>query len=389
MRAFPQMPGLTIRHDALSYPLRNVPEAKFRNYRLMQQSRPGCSSDHTAPGMPWYLQIEVTSICNLRCHLCPVGEGLLNRPSRHMTAAEFSSIVDDMETWLLFLVLWDWGEPFTNPEFPAMIRYAAERDIATVTSTNGHFLQEGEYVAEILDSGLSTLIVALDSLDRDTYRRFRRRGDLERILTGIENLIRLRNRLGSPTRINLRMVVTRDNEHEIGRLRRYARQAGADCFTVKTVNPDCGPDSFDSEIIPADPALQRFAYEPGTRRRIRLPAAACSTLWQTCSIHSNGVVVPCYNDYDAEFPLGNVFDIPLSELWNAEVYREFRRTHLASGAGTGKCRNCWIHFERSANGRFISRHHYYRSLPIRYREAGRRLARSFPPLQVLKKVLRH
>ena len=82
------------------------------------------------------------------------------------------------------MVLWDWGEPLMNPELPAMIRYAAERDIKAVTSTNGHFFKHEDYIAELLQSGLSTLIVAVDSVSADTYEVYRQEGDLTEVFTG-------------------------------------------------------------------------------------------------------------------------------------------------------------------------------------------------------------
>ena len=44
-------------------------------------------------------------------------------------------IVDEIEDYLLFLVMWEWGEPFLNPELPDMLRYASDKGIKTVTST--------------------------------------------------------------------------------------------------------------------------------------------------------------------------------------------------------------------------------------------------------------
>ena len=89
-----------------------------------------------------------------------------------MTLDEFHRIVDDAQEYLMLLILWDWGEPFLNPELPEMITYAAERDIRTVTSTNAQFLGDESYLTRILGLG---------PVDADRRDRLARRGELPRL----------------------------------------------------------------------------------------------------------------------------------------------------------------------------------------------------------------
>jgi MoaA/NifB/PqqE/SkfB family radical SAM enzyme len=225
---------------------------------------------------------------------------------------EFKAIIDDMEEYLLFLVLWDWGEPFMNPEFPEMIRYALEHGIKTVTSTNAHFLHDEQYLKEILRSGLSNLIVAVDSLDETNYTIYRKKGELGKTILGLTNLIRLRNELKSDTKINLRMVVMKQNENEISEIRDFAKRLEVDVLTVKTVNPSCGLTSIDEEIIPSNLKYRRYRYKEGTNERIRINTQ-CTRIWHMSNIFSNGDVVPCAYDYDSELKVGNIHEKPFRE----------------------------------------------------------------------------
>jgi hypothetical protein len=97
-----------IEHDAIRYKWESVPEEKRRNWLEMSASDL-TAPDYSARGFPFMLQVEPTSICNLKCPLCPTGRGVLNRELRHMELEELQALVDDMERYLLFLVLWDWG----------------------------------------------------------------------------------------------------------------------------------------------------------------------------------------------------------------------------------------------------------------------------------------
>lgn len=351
--------GKTVRlnHDTIDYKWEHVPEKKHQNRLAMRWPDKFNVKEYTSPGFPHTLQIEPTNRCNLSCTVCPAAadKNILKRKRRDMTLPEFTGIIDDMSDYLLFLVLWDWGEPFMNPSLPEMIAYAADKGIKTVTSTNGHFLQDTDYVTRILQSGLETLIVAIESLDEAHYLSFRTGGSLPLVLRGVENTVRLRNRLNSNTTINWRTVVTRHNEHELGKIERMARAAGADRFTVKTVNPTCGEDSVgdDSGIAPENPGYRRYAYKPGTFERVRVNAP-CRTIWHMSNINANGDVVPCTYDYDAEMKIGNVFETPFTEIWKGPAYRDLRKKIYHEKESLHKCKNCDINFKLSRNGWFVT-----------------------------------
>jgi|GEM_PF-395371 len=347
---------IIIEHDAIQYLCEDVSEKKYDNWMLMNHPEIN-TIDFTSQGYPYILQIEPTNTCNLSCPLCPVGRKELTRQPRHMKLKEFKAIIDDMEQYLLFLVLWDSGEPFMNPELPEMIKYATERKIKTVTSTNAHFLQNEEYVKRILTSGLSNLIVAIDSLDEDNYKSYRKKGDLDKTIFGIKNLIRLKKELNSATSINLRMVVMKQNEHQLSEIRKFAKNLEADVFTVKTANPSCGVNHFDEDIIPSNPKYRRYQYKNGTYERVRINTQ-CERIWNMSNIFSNGDVVPCTYDYNAELKIGNIHENPFSEIWNSTAYRNVRKKIFCDKDSIPKCRECTINFKLSNSGWFVETHNF-------------------------------
>lgn len=310
-------------HDSIEYVWDSIPDEKYDNWVRMNQTELN-TRDFAAWGYPYMLQIEPTSLCNLSCPLCPTGRKELNRPYRHMSLDEFKSIIDDMEQYLLFLVLWDWGEPLMNPELPAMIRYASERGIKTVTSTNAYLLNDEAYARDLLGSGLSTLIVAVDSIDPDNYEVYRRHGALESVLSGLDTAVSAKRQISSETLINVRMVVMKQNELEINAVEHMARQAGADVFTLKTLNPSCGVTALDEELLPVNPVYRRYEYMPGSLERVRSDSV-CRRVWTMSNIFSNGDVVPCCYDYDSSMKAGNAFEKPFPEIWNSAGYREIRK----------------------------------------------------------------
>ncbi len=344
------VPRASFRHDMVDYTWDHLPDEKYDNWFRMRQG-PYDHSTYRPNGYPFVLQIEPTSRCNLKCPLCPVGRDELKRPQRDMSIGEFKGIVEDLRRWLMLLVLWDWGEPFANPDLPEIIRCASDHDIRTVTSTNAHYLQDDEYVAAILTSGLSTLIVAIDSIHDAQYEAYRVGGRLGRAIEGLRKTVELKRRTGSRTMINFRMVAMRHNEREVAKLRQLAREIGADRFTIKTLNPSCGSLSMDAELVPLDSKLRRFDYRGKTWDRIPVKAP-CDRVMFMSNIFSNGDVVPCCYDFDSSMRIGNAFEVPFSRIWMSDDYAQVRRRIHEQREEIARCRNCHINFQLSKAGWF-------------------------------------
>ena len=337
-----------ITHDTITYTWDRLPERKYYNWVRF--------TNHTvdretfrAACLPSIIQVEPSNHCNLACPLCPAGRNELGRVRRHMALAEFRTVVDDAEDYLMLMILWDWGEPFLNPALPDMIAYAAARDIRTVTSTNAQFLGDEDYVARILTSGLSTLIVAIDSLDAESYRTYRKKGDLKHAVDGLERLVAMKRRLRSRTLINLRMVVMRHNEAEMEALAELGRRAGVDCFTVKTMNPSCGSYSSDEELVPENPRHRRFVYRKDTWERIRSDTP-CERVWMMANVLADGSVVPCCYDFDASMAVGNAFQSSFTAIWNSPEYAALRRRVLLEKSTFPHCRDCHTSFKMARAG---------------------------------------
>ncbi|MFQ5835424.1 MAG: SPASM domain-containing protein, partial [bacterium] len=223
------------------------------------------------------------------------------------------------------------------PEFPAMVRYASERDIKTVATTNSQLLHDEAYEEEILKSGLTTLVVAIDSLYEDNA------------LFRLRKLVALKRQLDSKTLINMRMVITKHNEHELKKMRKIAKELGVNMFTVKAISPIYNSNCTDQEIVPDNPEYRRYVYRKGTYERIRIDER-CRRIWETITILSNGDVVPCCYDYNSEMKVGNIREQPLSEIWASPAYRELRKRIYYQKDSIPKCRECYGSFKKTRSG---------------------------------------
>ncbi|MHB0857922.1 MAG: radical SAM/SPASM domain-containing protein [Anaerolineae bacterium] len=294
-------------------------------------------------GLPTHLQVEPINICNLRCPVCHVVTD--SKPRGALSVADFQRIMDEVGDYLLFLHFWGWGEPFLNPDFLEMVRYAKGKGVKIITSTNGHFFESAGSVDALIDSGLDVLIFALDGVDRETYEKYRHNGDFDRVLTGLRALAERKRERGATTPvINLRMLVTRDNEGQIEAMKALAQEVGVDLFTLKTL---C---SFDNalegeKLLPSDPAYRRFTYD-NEGRPIRRENP-CKKLWNHPTVYRDGTVVPCDYYTGEELSLGNMLDgssAGFRGVWYGDVWRNLRRRFRRHAREGLRCDGCSLNY---------------------------------------------
>src|SRR5688572_3356079 len=93
-------------------------------------------------GMPVALSFEPTTSCNLRCPECPSGLRSFSRPTGMLDPEFFKSVIDDLHEDLLYLIFYFQGEPYLNPAFLELVKYATTKKIYTATTTNAHYLND-------------------------------------------------------------------------------------------------------------------------------------------------------------------------------------------------------------------------------------------------------
>jgi MoaA/NifB/PqqE/SkfB family radical SAM enzyme len=127
----------------------------------------------------------------------------------------FSETIDQLSKDLLYLVFYFQGEPYLNPGFLDMVRYASSKKIYTATSTNAHYLND-ENAKRTIESGLDRLIISIDGTTQEVYEQYRVGGKLDKVLEGTKNIVRWKKELKSRTPfIIFQFLVVKPNEHQV------------------------------------------------------------------------------------------------------------------------------------------------------------------------------
>jgi len=309
----------------------------WKNYRSFKSSVSSKSTFH--PGYPMSLSVEPTTSCNLRCPECPSGLRSFSRPTGMMKKETFEKIIDELHEYLSYLILYFQGEPYLNPSFFDAVNHAFQRGIYSATSTNAHYLSK-ENALKTVNSGLSRIIISMDGTDQDTYEKYRIGGSLQKVIDGIENLVAAKKELkkNNPY-IILQFILFNHNTHQIASVKRLAKQLKVDKLELKSAQVY----DFEqgSNLIPEDDGLSRYRLNGNDTYQIKNDLLnKCWKMWHSCVMTWDGNIVPCCFDKDAKYTMGNINDHSFRDIWNGNLYQEFRGRLLSNRQEIDICKNC-------------------------------------------------
>ena len=290
-------------------------------------------------GLPMTISIEPTTACNLRCPECPSGLRAFSRPTGNLKQDFFRKTIDELHKQLIYLIFYFQGEPYINPGFLDMVKYAKDKGIYTITSTNGHFLNNAN-AKKTIESGLDRMIISVDGTTQETYENYRKEGNLESVLQGARNIVKWKKEMNSATPHTIfQFLVVKPNEHQIDEIYKIAEEIGIDEVKLKTAQ--VYEYEQGNDLIPTIEKYSRYKKNiNGTYSVKNKLLNHCWKLWHACVITWDGLVVPCCFDKDAQHRLGDMKDKPFKEIWQGEDYDKFRKQLLKGRDQIDICKNC-------------------------------------------------
>ena len=290
-------------------------------------------------GTPYAASIEPTTACNLGCPECPSGLKQFTRETGRLPVTENKNMLDQIGSNLFYINYYFQGEPFLNPQFLELIKEAHSRKIYTATSTNAHFISDKK-ADEIIDSGLSRLIISIDGITQETYEDYRIHGQLEKVLKGTKSIMRAKKEKKSSTpHVIWQFLVTGKNEHEIPKLQELAREYEVDELRLKSIQVY----EFENgnSLIPQNEKYSRYKRLSNGKYKMKAGLGNhCWRMWSSTVLTWNGIVVPCCFDKDAKHQLGKISESNFKNIWKSERYKSLRKQILTARQDVDICNNC-------------------------------------------------
>jgi radical SAM protein with 4Fe4S-binding SPASM domain len=285
--------------------------------------------------LPFYIMIEPTSRCNIKCSMCKRSLFGFNREEKDMPYEKFTSIIDKLTSSLVGIAFWNYGEPLLNSELPKMIKYVTKKGIISAVSTNGLLLNQ-KNIIKLIKSGLKYLIIGIDGSSPEIYKQYRCGGNFELLKNNIKELCQIKENLGSKFPIiELQCVLMKNNEDDTANFFALSKELGVDRAVIKKFHTSLRYKRTNIFLpLNTDFVAETHCYNKIYQRNF------CKTPWETMVINSDGSVIPCCSDYFTEQSMGNAFNDDIRKIWNNKKYISFRSQVIKNIADIKLCTDC-------------------------------------------------
>jgi radical SAM protein with 4Fe4S-binding SPASM domain len=247
-----------------------------------------------------------------------------------MSLDTFKKVIDKIPS-LQHIDLFNWGEPFLNPDIFNMIRYAKENNIVVEIHTNFSFTKNDDFFRDIISSGLDRLWISLDGATQETYSQYRVNGDFSLALSNIRTLAGMKARLGSRRPdIIWKFIVNKYNEHEIDKARNMIDVPGVRFFPCNMMlSNDLLDVEFEGTIDQRKerwlPANDKYIWEQYKgKNKIPIYNRPCEYLFTTLVVNPDGKVAPCCMATDESTVFGDLMISSMEDIWNNNKYQSAR-----------------------------------------------------------------
>lgn len=262
------------------------------------------------------MYIEITNACNLSCSFCPKH----NRPVKIMSLDEFTAIVQKVKPYGDNFYLHVMGEPLSHPNFPEILSVCKSNGIKTNITTNGTLLlAQGN---NILNAEVRMVSVSLHSFEANKIT-----GSLNEYLNEIMEFCH--KAALTHTIVELRLWnIDKDSIYDKNQLNcqiisylqeNLSLDFGLHAALEKNFYSFESSNSRKRNLKLIDNIYlgmaEHFEWPDISKATNNICTGFCYGLRNQIAVLSNGTVVPCCLDSNANIPLGNIYDNSLEEIF--------------------------------------------------------------------------
>jgi len=290
---------------------------------------------------------NTTNKCNMYCKHCYRDAG--KAAKNELDTEEGKSLIDEIAKAGFKIMVFSGGEPLVRPDIYELVEHSVKVGLRPVLGSNGTLITK-EVAKRLKSVGTMGIGISLDSLNPKKHDNFRSyEGGWRDATLGMKNC----RDTGLPFQIHT--TVMNWNKDEILDITDFAVSMGAVAHHTFFLVPTGRGADIEDESVPADqyeklltdimikqnevsielkptcaPEFMRIAKEMGMNPRF---SRGCLAGTSYCIISPSGDVQPCAY---LNLPIGNVRDIPFSEIWeNNAIFKELRTLNYS-----GKCGLC-------------------------------------------------
>ncbi len=188
--------------------------------------------------MPWNVSLPIADICNARCSFCTSWfEG------KELVRLEQIDAFEPVIRMAHQFGLAGHGEPLIHPKIKEILKRLAVYLDPRATSyliTNGIHLKEN--INELLAARVKEFNISLNAADPVVHEDVMGLGPdgFDKVVSGIKALIASSKESGSDCKVNISLVITAQNVHQLSDFIRLGAELGVNCVMLKTLAGQSG-----------------------------------------------------------------------------------------------------------------------------------------------------
>lgn len=292
-------------------------DTRFREYRKKWKDFP---EKFYVGEFPLFIDLEVTSTCNLRCPFCATTFRGGRIKKGFMSFDTVKKILDEGADNNLYGVKFNIrGEPLLHPQIHDFVKYAKTKGLIDVYFNTNAMLLSEEVANKLIDVGLDRLSISFEGYTKDVYEKHRVGANYEAVLSNIENLQSLKKRRGvEHPKIRIQAVMLPD---------------------ISTLFED-----YKKFWIERADEVGFLDYKVMNVRKKGVKYQwACPQIWQRMAIWWNGIILPCNHDDDGLIALGSINEMTIKQAWFSEKLNNIREMHKSGLAHEiSACNGCYL-----------------------------------------------
>ncbi|MDR0823142.1 MAG: radical SAM protein [Endomicrobium sp.] len=282
--------------------------------------------------MPSSIDLESSTICQLKCRLCGLRKKIYYRGSVGAGFLKFEHFKEfiNRNRFIKHIELSNNGEVFLNPELSKIIKYAYSEKVSLTAEYGVNFNTVSDEVLEALVKyKFEKISIAIDGASQETYSKYRIGGDFNRVIDNIRKLNTYKKKYESVyPKLWWQYVLMQSSEDvsEIKKAKDLAKELNMSIFFKLTYEKGYIPNNPD--ILIAETGLKYLNRETFTKNTKSLYANMCQSLWNKPYINWDGRLLGCCYVSQNDFGV-NVFEIGIENALKSANYVYAKR--LLSG----------------------------------------------------------
>ncbi len=280
------------------------------------------------PAVPLNLDLELCSLCSLRCPFCYWGEDRFQEDmkaidwdygpmKRTMLTGFAMRLIDEAaDIGIPAMKFHGRGDGIHHPEYSRVLLYARAKNKFLDLQVNTHGCAGEDKIAGLMAA--DKIMISLDSTIEARYKRMRVGGDFAKVLKMVRELLKVGHK-----NVWVRRVITKENRTEpfVDNCKHLFgdKVHVSEHFAFPGRN-----EAYNGAVEKVEGWDRTYCQYPS----VRLLATA------------SGLALPCCVDWRQEMVVGNFKEQSILEIWNGDKLRNLRAELRRNEFKSAICQNC-------------------------------------------------